>query len=250
MGWTFYSARPVAPAAGFWATAASAAAHLLFRRRRARAALFTGVLVALWPRVEERLVHQPTYRRLVSIPYRLREPIERFRNREERRAAEERHREMVELYGPDYYGGPGWELGKLRRVISVGRSRAIEGITLTLLSVESYDGGYLAHTRIVLDQDPFEQTEPSVPDSFPPDPKPLLTAHDDRGGRYPMLPNGGSSSGREWRWEFRSARPHDPEAGELTIEVARIRWERHGPRQRYPVMEREQVGPWTFTVAL
>ncbi len=248
--WRFYTGRPISVLGGTWAALATALAHAL-TRRRLPAALLTGALVALWPKIEGVLHARLFYQRLTMYYYRLLQPFYRFRYRHEREEAERYREEFMERHGFSPEEAIETEFVTLERVIPVAQSQRIEGGTLMVLSIDSYAEGCEVRLRLLLDQ----QLEPPVttfdPRDFPPMPEmPDLIVHDDLGHRYPVLPGGGGGGGRGWEWTFHIHRPIDQAARALTLEISEIRWERHEHRRGRSAVERVERGPWTFTVPL
>jgi hypothetical protein len=243
-----YPGGPFSVLAGVWAALSSGVAHLV-TKRRLPAALLTGLLVSQWPRIEMLLRQRPLYGRVMRLQMRVLSALYSFRARRDA-AEEERHRrEAIERLGFDPEIGPP-RPATLRQVIPVGQTVRLEGATLTALSVESYEEGFVAHFRLLSDE------EPARPDPFDMDFLHVfvrvhgLEVRDDRGHRYPVLEGGGGGGGSEWRFEYRSAWPIDPEAHELVLELAEVRWERLGRRLGEPQLERVEAGPWRFAVPL
>ncbi|MDP9378912.1 MAG: hypothetical protein M3Q29_01955 [Chloroflexota bacterium] len=250
--WRFYTGRPISVLGGTWAALATALAHAL-TRRRLPAALLTGALVALWPKIEGVLHARLFYQRLTMYYYRLLQPFYRFLYRRREREEEERYREeFIERYGFPPEEHIEMELLTLERVIPVAQSQRIDGGTLMVLSIDSYTDGCEVRLRLLLDEEPEPPVTPFEPRDFPPVPELReLIVHDDLGHRYPVLPSRGEGGGRGWEWTFHIHRPIDPVAHALTLEIPEIRWMRHEPgRGRADSVERVQRGPWMFRVAL
>lgn len=249
--WGMYPGGPFSVLAGVWAALSSAIAHLL-TKRRAPAALLTGVLVSQWPRVEMLLQQQPLYHRAMRLQMRALSAVYRFQARRYREEEERNRRETIERLGYDPEVGPP-RLATLRRVIPVGQTVRLDGAALTALSVESYEEGFIAHLRLLSDEEPAPRDpfDPDVGHTFA---QPRgLEARDDRGYWYPAMNGGGGGGGGDWRFEYSSTEPINPEARELVLELAEVRWERwerFGPGRHEPQPYRVDTGPWRFTVPL
>ena len=248
--WRLYPGGPFSVLAGVWAALSSALAHLL-TKRRAPAALLTGLLVSQWPRVEMLLHRQPFYHRAMRLQMRALSAVYRFQARRYRGEERDR-REMIERLGHDPEAGPP-RLATLRRVIPVGQTVQLDGAALTALSVESYEEGFIAHLRVLSDEEPAPR-DPFDMDFDHTFVQPRgLEARDDRGHRYPSMDGGGGGSEGDWRFEYRSTQPIDPEAHELVLELGEVRWERwerFGPEWHEPRPLRVDTGPWRFAVPL
>lgn len=248
--WRFYSPRRISLLEGIWAALSVALAHTL-TRRRLPAALLTGALVSLWPKLEAALYMQPQYRRLMHLYYRLLEPVYRFRYRHEREEFEQHREEFIERYGFSPEEDVAVELVTLERVIPVVQSQRIDGGLLTVLSIDAYAEGSEVRLRLHLDDEPESWVTPSGLHDFPPMPELAVIVRDDRGHRYPAMPGSGGGGGTSWQWDFRVHQPIDPAARELVLEVPEITWQKHEPRRgRAESVERIQTGPWTFRVAM
>ncbi len=149
--------------------------------------------------------------------------------------------------GPD---APDADLRELVDVLPVGTSHRAGDETVTLLSVERYRDGFLAQLRVLAEYAP----PAPLPERAGLLPEVHLAATDDRGGAYTPWPHGGSGGGGrgvlQWRHAYRFAPALPPEARELRLTVERVAWHRYEPGQQELVVEREQAGPWAFTVAL
>ena len=144
--------------------------------------------------------------------------------------------------------GPDATLRELIDVLAVGQSEQVGPATLTLLSVERYQDGFLAQFRLLQEYTPPE--DPSRR-GFP---ELVCEASDERGGRYTMWPNGGSGGGGRgvlhWRLAYRYAPALDPTARELRLSIPTVRW-RHLASAGQPSAPDEVFdGPWRFLVVL
>lgn len=251
--WRFYTGRPVSVLEGLWTALWAAVIHALVPRR-VPAALLTGALAAVWPRIEAVLMTQPQYQRLIVLYYRLMEPVhrllaERMQRRYDGEQAPTRE-EMVAQLGFDPQAGPPPELETLRAVVPIAQSRRIEDGTLVLLSIDSYEEGFEGRVRFLLDREPEVDADAFGPHEMEAMPDIAVSAHDDRGQAYPIVLASAGGGGRRWDLDFQSFIPLDPRARELTLEVPEIRWTRPDRRHRTEAVERLQRGPWTFTVSL
>lgn len=248
--WRFYSGRPMSLLEGVWAALSVAVAHTV-TRRRLPTALLTGVLVAVWPKIEAALHMQPQYQRLMHLYYRLLEPVYRFRYRHEREEFVQHREEFIERYGFSPEEDVAVELVTLERVIPVVQTQSIDGGSLTVLSIDAYAEGSEVRLRLHLEEERESSVIPFGPHDFPPMPELTLIVRDDQGHRYPAMPGGGGGGGTSWQWDYRVHQPIDPAARELVLEVPEITWQKHEPRRgRADSVERIQTGPWTFRVSL
>ncbi|MDP9353123.1 MAG: hypothetical protein M3P51_16505 [Chloroflexota bacterium] len=234
---------------GVWAAVSSALANRL-TPHRLRAALLTGLLMSLWPQTEIRLQQQPVYRHLLIGWIRVMGAVYSFQHRRHRQEYERELREMVESHGFDPETGRPPEPETLLGVIPIGQTVRLESESLMMLSIESYAEGFVVHSRLLLDQAPEAPNffDPPIAHSLPE--LGTLEVRDDRGHRYPVIAGGGGGGDREWRFEFRSGRPLDPQSQELVLELQQIGWRKFRPSGGEAEVERLVVGPWTFRVSL
>ncbi len=97
-------------------------------------------------------------------------------------------------------------------------------------------------------------TEWAMVDNFPPTPEPTVAVTDDRGNRYEGLPGAGGGNDRERHFTHHVARPLDPRATELRVEVTDLIWT-HFPdalpgEPSTMVIDRVQRGPWRTVIRL
>ncbi len=129
----------------------------------------------------------------------------------------------------------------LVRVCAVAQTQVSDGISLTLLSLELYDDGFMGVFRLV------PGTSRPVP--------PVLTleVRDDRGGRYSGQMGGGSGGPGEycqWRLAYIFTPAIHAAARELYLEVGELRY-LHYDKDRGGLVEDDvQRGPWVFPVSL
>ena len=129
----------------------------------------------------------------------------------------------------------------LVRVCAVAQTQVSDGISLTLLSLELYDDGFMGVFRL-------------IPSSGRPVPPVLsLDARDDRGGRYAGHMSGGSGGPGDycqWRLAYIFTPAVHAAARELYLEVSELRY-LHYDKDRGGLVEDEvQRGPWVFPVSL
>ena len=134
-------------------------------------------------------------------------------------------------------------LRELRQVIPVAQSRSVAGVALTVLSLESYDDGFIVNLRII------PESEPSSPRFA----RPTVNVVDDVGQRYRVWPGGGYGQGAQWRLSVH-CRPALRASGAtfgsvLRLEIPEIRWFERDGAGGAPG-EESQAGPWSFTIAL
>ena len=134
-------------------------------------------------------------------------------------------------------------LRELRRVIPVAQSQRVGDLAVTVLSLESYDDGFIVNLRILSDSEPSAQ-------QFV---RPTLNVGDDAGLRYQVWPGGGYGQGAQWRLSFHCV-PALPDsetapAPNLRLELPEIRWFESREVSRAP-REESRLGPWSFTIAL
>lgn len=129
----------------------------------------------------------------------------------------------------------------LVRVCAVAQTQVSDGISLTLLSLELYDDGFMGVFRLV------PGTSRPVP------PVLAVDVRDDLGGRYAGQMGGGSGGPGEycqWRLAYIFTPAIHPAARELHLEVGELRY-LHYDKDRGGLVEDEvQRGPWAFPVSL
>lgn len=238
--WSFYAGRvrfagpisgPISGLLSFLATLLSE--RLTERRVRPLSALLSGLLVTVLYPIATNLAHQAWYQ------------VERYL------MLRRLPRELREDGRP--YGMPPdmpRELVELLRVVPIAQSQASRNASIQMLSLEVYAEGAVLNTRVLSNDRPGEMRGP-----FPFDvprhahPELQISASDDRGGTYPLMPQGGSGGDAEWRQIYQMTRSLDPLARELRIEVGEILWSTFGPLEGAERHELEQ-GPWIFQVPL
>jgi hypothetical protein len=130
--------------------------------------------------------------------------------------------------------GPIADLGEPRRVIPIVRSESAAGMTVTLISLEIYDGGFLVHGQF-----PAKYGERSLENIWMAHPTFVVT--DDVGTEYRWCGSGGSDT--RFMPSFTPA--PNPAAHELRVTVTHIQWIFHR-EQRHELDE----GPWEFEIPL
>jgi hypothetical protein len=130
--------------------------------------------------------------------------------------------------------GPIADLGELRRVIPIVQSEQAAGLTVTLISLETYDGGFLIHGRHSL-----RYGERSAENLWMAHPTFVVT--DDTGTEYRW----GGSRGDGTRFMPSFAPAPNPAAHELRVNVTHIQW-------MFPKERRHELdeGPWSFSIQL
>ena len=144
-------------------------------------------------------------------------------------------------------------LRELVEVVAVGETVRVGDTTVSLLSLERYDDGFVAQFRLLHEygrgdgDDDLAVLSTAMPEL-------RVSATDDQGHRYDVWPHGGGGGGGRgllsWRYAFRFAPAVPPAARAVTLAVEAIEWRRMDPETRRLVPASEVVGPWTFTVGL
>lgn len=243
----YFPSWPITALRFIWIMLSSVLARRI-TRRPLTGALLTAVLASSWPFVLHRLERQRWYPSIIRFSaHGPRVASGLLPSRGGHGEAAERQ-SFIDRFGFDPREEPR-ELVHLRRVIPIGQSLDIEDGQLTILSIESYEEGFLVHSRLLTERSsPTGRFEPFAEHSFPS----LLRAsvQDDRGHVYPLMPGGGGGSDREYRFETRSQEALDPHAQSLVITVPSIVWETFRPMQQERPTERVVEGPWTFELDL
>lgn len=130
--------------------------------------------------------------------------------------------------------GPIAELGELRRVIPIVQAAHAAGMTVTLISLEIYDGGFFVHGQF-----PAKYGERSAENIWMA--HPTFTASDDIGSEYRWC--GSRSNGTRFMPSFAPA--PNPDAHELRVTVTHIQWIFH--QERRHELDEE---PWSFRISL
>lgn len=128
-------------------------------------------------------------------------------------------------------------------VVGVGATEAVNGVGLTLLSVERYAEGLVVLFRLVRRRGLLEREFPS--------PSLAITMSPAAGTPYRVLMKscgGGGSDELEFRLSYAVVPAPPADADRIVIEVSEIAWERHAAG-RGEIVSRD-TGPWRFTVPL
>jgi hypothetical protein len=140
---------------------------------------------------------------------------------------------------------PGFMEAKvLRGVIAIGETRTADRAEISLLSLESYDDGFILRYRL-LTHAPLTSPPAGLP-HMPLVPTLLLNVKDDVGNEYRGGPGGWGGGDRLWQGEARLTPAVADEATSLEVRVEEIQWLSRSPSQR----SRVQPGPWTFHIRL
>jgi hypothetical protein len=126
-------------------------------------------------------------------------------------------------------------LGNLRRVVAVGQSQRRNATTITLLSLELYDGGCYLNAIYA----PTMERRPMNIEFV----LPVIEAHDDVGTRYKWWPDGGDDS----RGRFQAVIAPAPPEGATGLRITVTELFRERPRESRSVRE---AGPWEFVISL
>jgi hypothetical protein len=130
--------------------------------------------------------------------------------------------------------GPTAELGEPRRVIPIVRTQSVNGIRVTLVSLEIYEGGFLVHGQF-----PAKYGERSLENIWMA--HPTFTVSDDIGGEYRWC--GSRGDGTRFMPSFAPA--PSPAAHELRVTATHIKW--NFPKERRHELDE---GPWSFNISL
>ncbi|HVX29685.1 MAG TPA: hypothetical protein VHA53_04330 [Nitrolancea sp.] len=130
--------------------------------------------------------------------------------------------------------GPAPDLGELMRLIPIMERQNVNGVTMTLISLETYEGGFLVHGQF-----PAKYGERSHENMWMAHPTFMIT--DDIGTDYGWY--GSREDGTRFLGRFSPA--PNPAAHELRVTVTHIQWIFHRT-QRHELDE----GPWEFTIPL
>jgi hypothetical protein len=130
-------------------------------------------------------------------------------------------------------------------VVGIGQTETVNGVAVTLLSVERYREGHVAHFRMFRHRKRSERDLPTPHFELAVIPKSSMPY------RFWMM-GGTGGGGVEGEMEYRQAYaivPAPPsDASEAVIEVREISWERFGAGTRKVVSV--DTGPWRFSIRL
>jgi hypothetical protein len=141
------------------------------------------------------------------------------------------------------------KLVDLVRVVAAGQTATVDGVSVTLLSIELYDDGFIINGRV-------RRSIPSSSDEgvhwLPAlDTGTELRAADGHGGVYASLGMGGGGDAKEYRLHQTFSPALALNASELRIELANLRYVRFDPRAPDDRSRDElKHGPWSFVIPL
>src|SRR2546430_14803664 len=127
-------------------------------------------------------------------------------------------------------------------VVGVGQTEMVNGVALTLLSLERYREADIVTFRLTHRRGMhFDFPSPELFIT-------VLTSDGAPPRRLWMMGGGGGGNGQElvFRYSYSFAPPIPPDATEAVIEVAKIEWARFGRNAR--TIASVDVGPWRFTI--
>jgi hypothetical protein len=127
-------------------------------------------------------------------------------------------------------------------VVGVGQTETVNGVALTLLSVERYREGYVVLFRM------FRHRKRSERDLPTPHFELALTPESPTPYRFWMM-GGTGGGGTEGEMEYRQSYaivPRPSDATETVIEVSQISWKRYGSGT-YKIVSVDP-GPWRFAI--
>jgi hypothetical protein len=133
---------------------------------------------------------------------------------------------------------------ELVSVVGVGQTQTVDGVALTLLSLERYREADVVTFRLTHRRG-LHLDFPS-PELFI-----AVTTGDDAPPRHlSMIGGGGGGNGQElvFRYTYSLAPPIPQDAREAVIEVGKIEWVRHGRNERK--IASVDIGPWRFMIKL
>jgi hypothetical protein len=147
---------------------------------------------------------------------------------------------------------------QLRRVVPVAQARALDGGSLTIVSLELYVEGFLVHTQVrhAREQAGAASTSGTGRGSEPfRSPEIVFAAVDDRGGSYGCWAGGGYGGGglpgeMLWRRDYVFAPAPPADARELRLSLPAVEWLSYDPANPRPTVETTQPVGWTLTVPL
>ena len=127
-------------------------------------------------------------------------------------------------------------------VVGIGQTETVNGVALTLLSLERYREGHIALFRLHRARGRLELEFPS------PDLKLAVTPEGTVPYRFWMMSGTGGGMPRELEYRQSYAIVPAPPSGvgEVVIEVREISWKRYGAGT-YKVVSVD-TGPWRFTI--
>jgi hypothetical protein len=131
---------------------------------------------------------------------------------------------------------------ELVSVVGIGQTETVNGVALTLLSLERYREADIVTFRLTHRRG-MHLDFPS-PELF----ITVTTGDDSPVRRISMMGGAGGGNGQElvFRYSYSFAPPIPENATEVVIEVSKIEWARYGRNERK--IASVEVGPWRFTI--
>jgi hypothetical protein len=139
-------------------------------------------------------------------------------------------------------------LAELVRVVGVGKSQLIDGVTISLLAVEVYEDGFAIPLviRAAAGRDFALAQIPEYEDAA----RLELQVTDDAGNTYSAWPWGVAGSDAEQRCQVALTPPLPQSARALNVRIEEVVLRRHSKSQDRKVSEIRWRGPWLFTIDL
>ncbi len=136
-------------------------------------------------------------------------------------------------------------LGDLLRVIPIVQTQAARGVSVTLLSLESYAHGFIIHDRTVFDEPAALQAGRTRHIGSL-----KLDVIDDRGDHYDGNMQFGRSDHHAWYFDNVYRPAVDPEARELRVQVRVVGGGPAGSPESSAGSEPASVSPWLLTFSI
>jgi hypothetical protein len=128
----------------------------------------------------------------------------------------------------------------LRRVRPIAQTQSQQGLEVTLLSLEEYAEGFLVNGLLRREGAAEAIVFPEI----------ALAATDNQGHGYASWPVAGTGSPNQWRFAYGLAPPLDASARQVAVEVTVQRVRHLEPGGRELVVNRVDLGPFSFTIPL